>query len=391
MNATARWSSSSGWLGGWPAAPKLSGVGTSPRPNRCSQTRLTITRAVSGLSGRREPVGQLQPAARRRRIVGGVFGVSTCGEAARHDLARLVELAADVERAVDRPSPRRGRPSPAASACPSASYDVELALRACAIRIRRRRSRAGSGRLAARFGGSSLACGACDLLLDRCRVARPSSGCDGRRLAGVRRAARAAGVGVLVLDDADACRSTSRCCGRCRPGRSSPAAGSGRTCGRGSGRRRRSARGTPAWSRRSARRPRPARTASRFRSLSVFGPMARKPVAISCSACCLRRRRRQQVAGELLLDEPVERLVGVERGDDVVAVPPGVRVGEVHRACRSISAYRATSSQCRPQRSPNARRRQQPVDHLLERARATSSATNASTSSGVGGRPVRSK
>ena len=31
-------------------APKLSGVATRPRPIRCSQTRLAMTRAVSGLS-----------------------------------------------------------------------------------------------------------------------------------------------------------------------------------------------------------------------------------------------------------------------------------------------------------------------------------------------------
>ena len=43
-------SSNSGWLGSLPSAPKLSTVSTSPCPNRCSQTRLTITRAVSGLS-----------------------------------------------------------------------------------------------------------------------------------------------------------------------------------------------------------------------------------------------------------------------------------------------------------------------------------------------------
>ena len=37
----------------------------------------------------------------------------------------------------------------------------------------------------------------------------------------------------------------------------------------------------------------------------------------------------EQVAGELLGEEPVERLVGVERGDHVVAIAPGVVVGEV--------------------------------------------------------------
>src|SRR3978361_866898 len=50
-NRRARWSRSAGWLGRSPILPKLLGVATSPRPKWCSQTRLTITRAVSGLSG----------------------------------------------------------------------------------------------------------------------------------------------------------------------------------------------------------------------------------------------------------------------------------------------------------------------------------------------------
>ena len=37
-----------GTIGGSPLAPKLSGVGTSPWPNRCCQMRLTATRLVSG-------------------------------------------------------------------------------------------------------------------------------------------------------------------------------------------------------------------------------------------------------------------------------------------------------------------------------------------------------
>ena len=98
MNETASWSSSSGWLGGWPAAPKLSGVGTRPRPNRCSQTRLTSTRAVSGFSG-----DASHSASSSRplpwRIVGDARG-HDLHHPARHDLAGLVELAALVERTV---------------------------------------------------------------------------------------------------------------------------------------------------------------------------------------------------------------------------------------------------------------------------------------------------
>ena len=50
MNSTASQSSSSGWLGNVPCVPKSSSVSTRPRPNSCAQKRLTMTRAVSGLS-----------------------------------------------------------------------------------------------------------------------------------------------------------------------------------------------------------------------------------------------------------------------------------------------------------------------------------------------------
>ena len=304
MNATARWSSSSGLLGGWPAAPKLSGVGTRPRPNRCSQTRLTITRAVSGLSLRREPVGQLEPAARRRAIVGGVV-VSTCEEAARHDARRgLSELAAGVERAVAGAAALARRPSPAAFGVPSGSNDVEPA-----CREHRQISGAVGGDAGLR---RKVACRRCSVGRSRASLAagrRSASRCGSRASASAARDRRRRPQSCRQLDQRrwvagsgrrGRCRSRSRCCGRCRPGRSSPAAGSGRTCGRGSGRRRPSGRGTPAWSRRSARRRGPARTAARLRSLCAFGPMARKPVAISCSAFCLVVVGRQQVAGELL-------------------------------------------------------------------------------------------
>ena len=49
-NSTASQSSNSGCDGGAPIVPKSSLVSTRPRPYRASQRRLTITRAVSGLS-----------------------------------------------------------------------------------------------------------------------------------------------------------------------------------------------------------------------------------------------------------------------------------------------------------------------------------------------------
>ena len=68
-SSVASQSSSSGCDGGSPRTPKSLGVATIPRPKWCCQSRLTITRAVSGLSGRVSQRGQGQASAggRRRR------------------------------------------------------------------------------------------------------------------------------------------------------------------------------------------------------------------------------------------------------------------------------------------------------------------------------------
>ena len=50
MKRAARWSSSSGWVGGSLRRPKSPGVATRGVPKWCIQTRLTRARAVSGLS-----------------------------------------------------------------------------------------------------------------------------------------------------------------------------------------------------------------------------------------------------------------------------------------------------------------------------------------------------
>ena len=101
-NRVARWSSNSGWVGVSPSRPKLSGVRTSPWPNRCCQMRLTITRAVSGLSGE-----AIQSASSSRplplvRCPRGVWSspARITGKATRDDLALLAVVAADVDRRV---------------------------------------------------------------------------------------------------------------------------------------------------------------------------------------------------------------------------------------------------------------------------------------------------
>ena len=51
-----------GMAGGSPRRPKSLGVATRPRPKWSCQSRLTITRVESGLSGSAEPAGQGKPA-----------------------------------------------------------------------------------------------------------------------------------------------------------------------------------------------------------------------------------------------------------------------------------------------------------------------------------------
>ena len=110
-----------------------------------------------------------------------------------------------------------------------------------------------------------------------------------------------------------------------------------------------------------------------------------KPVAIFCSR---RRRSGSRSPASCSIDELVERLVAVEGGDhpvapgphgpgEVVLVAVGVgvagRVEPVHGHALAV-----------------ARRGQQAIDQLARRRPGERSARKASTSAGVGGRPVRS-
>ena len=77
---------------------------------------------------------------------------------------------------------------------------------------------------------------------------------------------------------------------------------------------------------------------------------------------------------------------------DIVAVPPGLGP---ERILPVAVLTRHALHEVEPVPSPAARRAarrgQQAVDQSARRLRAVSSARNASTSSGVGGKPVRSK
>ncbi len=120
--------------------------------------------------------------------------------------------------------------------------------------------------------------------------------------------------------------------------------------------------------------------------MKSHGPAARNPSASMPSA----RAGEEHVAGDLLLHEPGVRLVRVERADDVVAVRPGVRP----RLVLVVAVRLAVVDHVEPvPRPPLAvlRRREQLVDQLLVGVRRPCRFTNASTSSGVGGRPIRSK
>ena len=80
-NSAASQSSSSGCVGASPWVPKLLGERTMPRPKWCCQTRLAITRAVSGLSRRRDPVGQDRAGGRVVFAPGGGVGIAGVGGA----------------------------------------------------------------------------------------------------------------------------------------------------------------------------------------------------------------------------------------------------------------------------------------------------------------------
>ena len=102
--------------------------------------------------------------------------------------------------------------------------------------------------------------------------------------------------------------------------------------------------------------------------------------------------RRQQVGGELLDDELVVRHVLVERADDVVAV--GVRrTGSRRSSVEDVPLGVGVAGHVEPVPAPAlavVRARRAGGRPAARRRRARRRPTNASTSSGVGGRPVRS-
>ena len=94
------------------------------------------------------------------------------------------------------------------------------------------------------------------------------------------------------------------------------------------------------------------------------------------------------VAGKLFVQEPVVGLVAVERIDHVVAIPPGERLGRV----ALVAVGLGVANQVQPVPAPGLAvtgRGEQPIDQSLVGI-ADWSAQKSSTSSGVGGRPVRS-
>ena len=86
--------------------------------------------------------------------------------------------------------------------------------------------------------------------------------------------------------------------------------------------------------------------------------------------CCFSRfESGQLVSRQLLADELVERLVGVQRTDDVIAVTPGVRpVGVGAEIAVGIGVAGGIKPVFPPPLS-ETRRRQIPLDHLFIRSR----------------------
>src|SRR5262249_46961936 len=75
-NQPASQSSNSGWVGGSPIVPKSLDVRTQPVPKWDCQRRLTLTRAVSGLSGR---VNHRARVSRRSEVLASGGGAETLG------------------------------------------------------------------------------------------------------------------------------------------------------------------------------------------------------------------------------------------------------------------------------------------------------------------------
>ena len=98
--------------------PKFDGVATIPRPKWCCQIRLTMTRAVSGWSGRVSQSRQLEPSAASATAMGG--GGSPARNANRGTPRGttgpgLAGLAPPLERRRRPASPRRRRRPPGKS------------------------------------------------------------------------------------------------------------------------------------------------------------------------------------------------------------------------------------------------------------------------------------
>ena len=184
------------------------------------------------------------------------------------------------------------------------------------------------------------------------------------------------------------------CWRRCRPGRSSPPSRTGRTCGRGSGRRRSSCRSRPAVRASICSSTTSAWNWASFASSRFFGPTARKPVAISSrarSASSSAGSRSPAICSTRKRSKGMSALTAV---DDVVAVPPGV--GE--RDVRLLAARLGEPGHVEPvpapalaelRARPAAGRPRPPAPGRARRPRRRS--RNRSIASGEGGSPTRSK
>ena len=152
-----------------------------------------------------------------------------------------------------------------------------------------------------------------------------------------------------------------------RPAHSNPAFESGRTCDRGSGRRRCSVRETPCPARRSGCRS--CRTVRRECRRATALPCTNHQNAVAddrfvCRIARIRRGEGEQVAGDVLSHQGVVRQVVVERADHVIAVGPGGGNVEVEFVAVSLGK----PHQVEPVPSPPhavVRRCEQPLDDPL--------------------------
>ncbi len=183
------------------------------------------------------------------------------------------------------------------------------------------------------------------------------------------------------------------CSARSRTGRSNPSWKWRRTCDRGSGRRRRSDRGTPWTAHRPccrSGRPGPGEcppanalprreTRSRWPRIDSLKPLLR-----------MQARFRQQIARQMFDDELIVGDIRIQSANDIIAIVVGVGDGVIEL----VAARLGVAHQIEPVTAPalaEVRRTQQAIHDLLDGVGGVVARETPRPRPEIGGKPIRSK